>query len=360
MKRLEWVDSEVKVIKIFFARVANGESVHSAARYLHQQGYRNRNGKAFDKAFLYKIIRRQIYCDGIYRWNGIESEKPIIEPFIDLATWEKANRVIASVRSPATGKKRISSRDDSPYVLQGVLKCKRCGGKMMGHVARLGVRYYVCATYASKTKEACLGQWIKAEPIEEEARDILKITVSDRYILELSKQQIRQAMAERNPDLLKGIRLAEKQIREIEAHTKKLLDLHYRDAVNLEQFKEENSRLLQEKSVILKSQEQLQCRLDLLQNQSANVEKIFGILENFDTIYGKLDNRAKKNLYNCVFLFAHATACRGQPTKLGDYELNEAFKVLLRLREQWTKNQQNLSKIQEEVSSIRSSPTAAR
>lgn len=335
-KKLYWVDSEVKLIQILFERVANGESVHSVTKYLYRQGYRDRKGGPLTTSLLCKVIKRPIYYDGYYRWNGIESEKPILEPIVDQATWEKANRNVAAFRWKGSGPKKGSPRDDSLYCLQGALKCRRCGSNMVGHSARLGIRYYVCSKQASRTSAACAGQWIKAEPVEAQALNILRTAISNPYIVGMAKEEIRNSIRERNPEIQTAIRVGEKQLRELESNHRKLLDLRYKDAVSTDQFKIENDRIRQEQEVVQRSLEQLKTQLFRLQHQNENLSKIFGILENFDKLYDKLDPKSKKNLYSCVFRFAHAKCLgRRKPKYIDNFELTEPFDAL-HDRKKWT------------------------
>jgi hypothetical protein len=306
MQRLEWVKNEVKILRILFRHIASGHSVTETAEYLHAQGYRDRDGKPFAKPFLYKAIRREIYTDGFYRWNGIVSEKPIVEPIIDRVTWEKANTTIRLNKarmSPELG--RPSRRDDSPYILQGVLKCRFCGANMHGHLQK-GVRYYYCSTYMYKTRRVCKGQWVKAEPIEEKAREILKTALSNQDFLTAARSHLAKMISERNPEMLSAIRLQERQLRELGDQHKKLLDLYYKNGLTVDQFKTENDRIVAEQKVVQSSLEQMRNKLELAKSQSGQVQRIFRVMQNFDAIYDQASPKMKKNFYSWVFQYIKA------------------------------------------------------
>ena len=359
LQKLEWIPNEVKLLKILFERVANGESIRSVAKHLHLQGYRNRAGKPLGIALLSHAIKREIYCDGYYRWNGIISEKPIVEPIIDRTTWEKANQVVSTNRSPHFSGRGGAHRDDSPYVLQGVLKCRHCAGNLIGHGGKLGVRYYVCSTYYSKTKAACKGQWIKAEPVEAQARNILKAAISNKKILDLAKEELTRMVADRNPEILAAIRLAERQLREMSEQHRKLLELRYKDAIGVDQFKDENNRLLEQQNLIQQGLDQLRHQREQSKTQNANLNRTLEVLENFDAVYQSLSFKAKKDLYNSVLAFAHAK-CLGarKPKYIDNYELTEPFKLVS--MEEVNNTNQIVWKIQYENSSIQSFPMAAK
>ncbi len=380
-KRLEWIPEEVKALQILFERVAKGESVHSVAKYLHDQGYRSRKGGPLSKRVLYLAIKREFYCDGYYRWNGEISEKAIIQPIIDRVTWEKAKQTIEHkhpVGGPST--QRSFTRIDSPYILQGVLKCRHCGSNLTGHILSYKtapkrgnsqtkrVRYYVCsknACYGQETRGGCRGQWIKADPVEDLARNLLKSVIDNKVIFELAKEELQRMSTERNPEILNAIRMNERQLREVERNQKKLLELHYQNALSADQFKKENQRLLEEEKGVRLNLDQLSLRSKHMQKHDATVDKTLEILSNFDKIYDLLSPKDKKEIYNWVFEFIHVKRLRKYVPKftLDRHTLRYPFDVLLS-RETWTINQ-NAQKKQPKLevighSFITLSPTAAR
>lgn len=358
MQRLEWIPNEVKMLKILFKRVAEGDSLRSMARHLHLAGYRNRRGKALGTSLLAHAIKREIYCDGYYRWNGITSEKPVLEPIIDRSTWERANQVVSTNRSPQlVGRRGGAHRDDSPYILHGVLKCRLCGGNLVGHTQRLGVRYYGCSTYFSKGKVVCEGQWIKADSIETQARHILKTAISNKQVLALAREELGRMIADRNPEILAGIRLAERQLRELTEQHRRLLELRYKDAVSVDQFKDENTRLLEQQQIVKLGLDQLQQQRERTKRQNASLDRTFQILENFDTVFESLAPKGKKELYRSVIQFAHAKSLG--PWKgvyIENYELTGPFQQLL--MGEVNNEDRNVSKNLCEYSSIQSLPMA--
>jgi site-specific DNA recombinase len=343
VKQLEWIPEEVKVIQIVFEKVAKGQSVHMVARYLHEQGYRNRKGEPIGKALLCRIVKREIYKDGFYRWNDQVSEKPILKPIVDAAVWEQANQVVTSNRwSPEAYDKR-SLRDDSPYVLQGVLKCRHCGGNLIGHSSK-EVRYYVCAKKAN-APGACPGQYVKAEVVERMAHDILKEAVENEVMVEGLKLRVQKNISERNPQILASIRFAERELKELDAKHRKLLELHYSTAISLEQFKEENNRILEQQQTTQRSLDQLRSRQQHLVLQSSQTQKVFEALKDFNRIYDRLNFKARKNVFNWAFRFIHAKRLRKHKPvfKLDRFELVSPLDVLLN-KEKWTNNQNTLEK----------------
>lgn len=364
-KKLEWREDEVKAVKILFDLVAKGESVHRAGKYLYEQGYRSRTNGRIPSRVLCLAIKRRIYCDGYYRWKNIISEKPIITPVIDEATWQKANETVSRNRLPdaAYAAKKGSHRDDSPYILQGVLKCRTCASNLIGHVLsytrkprngnpkRVPVRYYVCsknASYGKKSHGGCDGQWIKAEPVEKMVYEVLKTALSNKSVIECAKIEVKQMVADRNPELMTAIRLAQKQQRELEQNHRKLLDLHYRNALNAEQFKAENDRIVAEQTEIGRNLDQLRTRFRGLQSQDAHTANTLEMLEKFDTMYADLDSKSRKNLFNWAFEFIHVKRLRRYVPKfaLENYQLRYPLGVFLK-KSHSTENK-NTSKIQSE------------
>lgn len=360
-QKLKWVDTEVKGLQLLFEWVASGSSVISAAKRLYELGYRNRRGNPLTTTVLCNAIRREFYCDGYIRWNGIISEKPVLEPIIERPIWEKANQVMESNRSPAKGRRGGARRDDSRYVLQGVLKCKYCNGNLYGHLGRLSVRYYVCSTRFSRTSAVCKGQYIKADAIEAAAFEVLKKIVNTPYLVELAREDAVQSVLNQNPAILAEVRLAERKVRELKTKHVNFLNLHLEGVLTKEQFIEDNNYLIQQQQTAEKNLVQLREKLRIQQEQNQYLNRTFEVLAKFEKVWESLDFKGKKSLYNCVFAKAHADSLgwHDKDKRLVHYLLKEPFASLAKGGGIWAKIK-NASKIQQDRYSIQSLPMAVK
>ena len=360
-QKLKWVDTEVKALQLLFEWVAGGGSVISSAKRLYQMGYRNRRGNPLTTTVLCNAMRREFYCDGHIRWNGIISEKPVLDPIIERTIWEKANQVMESNRSPQKGRKGGARRDDSTYILQGVLKCKHCGGNLIGHPGRLDVRYYVCSTRSSKTSSACKGQYIKADAIEAAGFDVLKKIVNNPYLLEMAREDAVQSVLNQNPAVLAEVRMAERKVRELKTRHVQFLNLHLDGTITKEQFIEDNAYLMKQQETAESNLVQLREKLRIQQEQNQYLSRTFEILSNFEKVWDSLDYKCKKTLYNCVFAKANAERLgwHDEDKRIANYTLKEPFESLVKGAGPWAKIK-NIAKLQQNQSSIRSLAMAAR
>ena len=148
-------------------------------------------------------------------------------------------------------------------------------------------------------------------------------------------------------------------MRELSERHHKLLELRYKDAISVEQFKEENSRISEEQRVAQEGLDQLHHQREQVKTQNSNLDKTIEILQSFDAVYDSLSFKAKKDLYNAVLEFAHAK-CLGawKPKYIDDYELTGPFKQLS--MEGGDDTKQIASKIQCERSDIQSLHMAVR
>jgi DNA invertase Pin-like site-specific DNA recombinase len=352
-RKLVPIPSEVELIKLGFKKVAEGSSIWSLASYLTTQGYRNRFGKPFTTRHWSCVLRSRFYVDGHLIWNGIRSEKPVVEPFIDPETWQKANEVI-DLNKLKYGE-AFNNRTDSPFELQGVLKCRYCNGNMAGatrlsnHRTLTKKRTYRCSTYLSRGKAACSGQSIDAKMVESQAYEILRDVVDDKDLLELEREEIKNSLAERNPEIRKNIELFNRQLNDNRRKQKKCLEAYYAMALSKEQFKEENTRLLDEEKLLEKELQGAEQLMRDTRRFEGNIDKVFALLENFDDIWHNLSSNDKKILYRNIFNFIYIEdKPRKHYKKIDKYELNEPFASILNYRkyEKCLKNQTNRSVLQ--------------
>lgn len=333
-KKLIPILEEIKLIILIFKKVAAGMSTWALLTYLNEKGYKNRMGKTFTSHHLLCILHRRFYCDGYYIWNGIRSEKPIVEPRVEIDTWEEANETLAFHKSKMAQTK--NTRSDSDFILQGSLKCRHCTKNMVGgtrisnHKTGEKKKAYRCCTYLSRGKSACTGQSVDAKMVETQAYEILKKIVGNKELLELEKEEIRNLLAETNPDLEKNIKISEQQLKENKQKQKKCLDAHYDDALSLKQFKTENTRLLDEEKTIQHELARIKQLLKESQTYQGNIEKIFALLGNFDEIWQNLSPNDKKMLFRNVFKSIYIEdKSRKHYKNIENYELYEPFASIL-------------------------------
>jgi len=166
--------------------------------------------------------------------------------------------------------------------------------------------WYHCCTNISRTSKACKGQDVKAEDLHQQAYEILKVVVENKELLELTKDEIREMMERKNPDLP-----------------------HYNDAMTLEQFNEENMRLEKEKERV---KQELSAALEQLyqtDSYKTNIENVFSLLNDVNGIYDNLSHSARKLLYRSMFKYIIVEEGRfKRKKKIESFELYEPFATI--------------------------------
>jgi hypothetical protein len=128
-------------------------------------------------------LHRCLYGDGIYEWGGLQSEQPIVTPIIEPQLWEQAQAINTARKQESSSTQ--PGQINSAYIVQGALRCIRCGGNMVGtrstsnHRTGRKCSWYRCGQYSQRTRKACPGQSVKAKIVHQLAFEILKQTLQN-------------------------------------------------------------------------------------------------------------------------------------------------------------------------------------
>lgn len=147
---------EAQVIRDMAARYLAGESWRSLADWLQAEGIMTSTGKEWASTGL-RTMMLSARIAGLRRHEGQVVGTGVWEAVI---TPEQRDAMLARVAAnKATGR-----RSPRRYVLSGLLRCHKCGGKMFA-AARQDRRRYVCLS--GPDHGGCGGTMIAAEPVEE-------------------------------------------------------------------------------------------------------------------------------------------------------------------------------------------------
>jgi DNA invertase Pin-like site-specific DNA recombinase len=141
--------AEAELVRLIFRRFLDLGSALLLIRELNAQGHRTkswttqagtfREGRAFDKGTLYKILRNRTYLgEAVHKGRSYPGEH---EPIVDRATWDRVHEVLAT-----NAKRRGNeARARTPAPLRGLVRCTPCSSAMTPtHTRRRGrlYRYY--------------------------------------------------------------------------------------------------------------------------------------------------------------------------------------------------------------------------
>ena len=177
-KKLEIEETEVAIVRLIFKlylQGADGASpmgIKAIADYLNTHGYRHR-GKLFYTAMVETILKRGSYT-GTHYYNQTDSRTrkprpesewvPISVPeVIKQETFDAVQRTLIARRPKNTPPRVVTG----PTLLTGLAKCV-CGAGMQLRTGKSGAyKYLTCANAALKGKQACPGQSVRMDKIDE-------------------------------------------------------------------------------------------------------------------------------------------------------------------------------------------------
>jgi DNA invertase Pin-like site-specific DNA recombinase len=163
--RVTVVPGEARVIRDLAKRIIAGESLGAVTRWLNANGVTTTTGKAWRDGNVRRVlinpriaglravgkgVRQSVVADAVWK------------PIVDRATFE---RVRAILTDPA----RRTNRTARTYLLSGLVRCGRCGAKMLSqnHTGSSAVkrRSYMCVR--REGAGGCNSLRVVAEPLEE-------------------------------------------------------------------------------------------------------------------------------------------------------------------------------------------------
>lgn len=217
MIKLSPVESETELIKKFFEEYLNLGSLSKLQKYLIKNNINTKRNVAWDVKALQLLLRNPVYVKssglvisylesknatvfGEPNGNGILSynKKDSKDKYKDISEWilsiSKHEGIIEDVlwlkvQKQLDRNKYLAPRlvsNDSSGLLNTVLYCKKCGGKMIqkqGHISKKTgevLRYYVCLNKINSSGTLCNCKNIRADKIEHDVIERLFQETTDK------------------------------------------------------------------------------------------------------------------------------------------------------------------------------------
>ena len=157
------------VVRRIFDMVLNGRSILDVTKTLNSEGIRTMNGKKWLKTTIHTMLGNEAYT-GTLVWgtNAKDGTDPVRveDAFPAIVSRQEFQRVrnLLDSRAPKTVHPRRAS---SPYLLSGLLRCKKCGKNLSASEAKSGkYTYYVCQSLLKLGPEACSAPRLNARAFE--------------------------------------------------------------------------------------------------------------------------------------------------------------------------------------------------
>ncbi len=168
------VAEEAAIIRETRDRLFAGESLRSICLDLNDRGIRSTDGNGirdqiFKRLLTSPTIAAERELDG-HRYPG--NWPAIITPD------ESRRLALLLNRRPGMGREMPARK----YLLTGMVRCGRCGGRMSAHAKAGGYRRYVCTK--SPGYPNCGSMSVTAEPLEEIVREMVIAAVDDGRLRE--------------------------------------------------------------------------------------------------------------------------------------------------------------------------------
>lgn len=187
--RVSIIAEEAVAIRSMVGRFLAGDSWRSLAAWTQEQEIKTSSGGEFTSTTLRNMLLSARVA-GLRAHDGVVVAAGNWEPIISPEQRQQMLDLVASRK--ATGR-----RTPRTYLLSGLVRCSRCGGKMFA-AARANGRRYVCLS--GPDHGGCGGTMVQAEPVEQ--------LVTAGVLMRLNSPAFADAMAGRAKDDQQAAQLA--------------------------------------------------------------------------------------------------------------------------------------------------------
>lgn len=228
-KKLVVEPEEARVIQRIFQRFIEIQSPSLIAQELNKDGIRTKQGKAWDKPHIYRILSNHTYIGQVkYKECICEGEQNAI---VELDVWNRTREILA-LNEPVP---RQTKRMETIAPLKGILRCGHCDCAMMPTYARKNGKryfYYLCSRDSKRATSTCPVRQIPAGEVERITREqVVKMLQTPTILIKLA--QVLNLPAEKIAELFKEIfwqeispgemnRLLHLLLEKVEVHESKL------------------------------------------------------------------------------------------------------------------------------------------
>ena len=202
--RLEPDPLTAPTVRALFGMAAEGTGLKRIVSRMNSEGVPSPSGGNWGKGYLHHLLHNETYL-GVLTWGKASSSGVVgdqvrmedaWEPLVTRAIFEAAHHALRGNSFAAAHPRRVAS----PYLLSGMLQCRRCGASMMGQPAKSGsFHYYVCGTAFRKGRQLCDARPIRKELIEGLVLDnVRSIILQKEHLIELvrlTNEELRSSLA---------------------------------------------------------------------------------------------------------------------------------------------------------------------
>jgi len=216
-------------LKFIWEMAAENKSLMAIARELEKRGIKSAQGNSWRKQSVLKMLRNPFY-KGYVQWAG-EVHKGKHPAIVEPALWARANKVIGA---NLPGHRFISKPKEYIYLLEGLIKCGKCGSHMItkyakGHTGRK-FYYYICGR--KNQGLGCNEPRVSATAFDNAIIDYFRKASQDQKVIIRAIEEAVTASRKTLTAIDKDIRKTEKKLTSAREEAEKLLNLALRSVIS--------------------------------------------------------------------------------------------------------------------------------
>jgi len=292
-KKLIVNHKEAQTVKLMFEKYIELGSVLQVVEWLNKHGYRTkeyvsrrkgikRGGNRFFNAYVSQKLTSRVYIGEVTHNDNMHKGQH--KPIIDKKLWNEANRLL-KLHAPL--RKNPKRETKYIFVLQGLVKCGKCGNYMTSKYStgRNGLHpYYQCTRNAHGGKDACDMKYVPAAEFEKAILEKIKDMCEDKKrlqeIVKKANRSTESALRSHKQDR----KIQENKLKPIANSIKHILDALSKGIKN-KSVSEKLSELELQKDQIEKDIQNIDFEMSRVKQQILNAKVMHESLTRFRQIY---------------------------------------------------------------------------
>lgn len=339
---------EAKIVKLIFDLYFKIQSSHGVARELYKREVKTRDGCIWRQGKITGMLKNETYIGNWHYGKEIRVEPKRRESkfykrvksshrtkdnwitikvpsIIDKATFERVQE-LRKKNFKLYGKTKYT------YILGGLLKCAKCGARMVGFCHRNKFFYYRCSRrsqYFTNEPNYCRAGSIKKETLENAVWNDIKRKIRNpkvllQYASHLNKQdKDGQMLLEEKKDLLK-------KKERIKQKRSKLFELYELENIDKEELSQRIGEHSQAEKKIDSSLKEIEVRLNQANNKQIVIKKLKEFSELTKPQLDTLNEKQKKEFLRIVIKEITYDSDTGKVNIVGHIPIEEVAQKELR------------------------------
>jgi len=321
-KTLELNKKEAKVVKLIFRKYLGGNSIKEIADYLNKSKHKTRVGRYFYAKFIRDILRNRVYI-GQLVWNKYRYDKTqktgkgykhvkndpskvtIAEgrhvPIILKEDFDKVQAIMDSRKTPFRKSKR------GVFTFSRLMYCESCNHRFYGvtnvsnHKTGELDRWYRCSGRQFHYVK-CNAPGLKESVIENVILAAINNMLESDKLRDNRWLRLTALKKEQEPNLFNADPASIKKGLKINQDMQiKLTDLHLKNLISQETFKQKNESLRSEEEELRTKIAGIELSLEDKEKSEMYLDKVKDFLASYDSEKKELDVATKKQIMGLLF-----------------------------------------------------------